>query len=204
MFNEGYPQLVCTISHELSFLLTWWNLYDNIYIIWPYSFMVNIATLKQSCDTKFWECCVLQFYEEYDTNWFSETKVTFRNTGIKICLSVQNSECLFNKRILPQKNTSVVWQMCIQKLCELSLMWFQLTLKLKRCISSLAMRVDNCQLQKLNWMKNGNCVNKVIQVIYWHFPQLRNLSSDYKFLLQIAVVHVASDLPPTNNTVTKY
>jgi len=50
--------------------------------------MANLATLKQSHDTKFWECSVLHFDEENDTNWFSETKVTFQNIDIKICLSV--------------------------------------------------------------------------------------------------------------------
>ena len=70
--------------------------------------MVNLATWKQSYDTNFWECSLLQFDEENYTNWFSETKVTFQNKDIKICLSVQNSECLFNKWLLPHKNTAVV------------------------------------------------------------------------------------------------
>jgi len=40
--------------------------------------MANIATFKQSHDIKFWECSALHFDEENDTNWFSETKVTFQ------------------------------------------------------------------------------------------------------------------------------
>jgi hypothetical protein len=39
--------------------------------------------------------------KENDTKWLSETKVTFQNADIKICLFVQNLECLFNKFILP-------------------------------------------------------------------------------------------------------
>lgn len=78
--------------------------------------MANLATLKQSHDTKFWECSFFQFNEENDTNWFSETKVTFQNTDIKICLSVQNSECLFNKCILPQK-ILLLFDRCALKNC---------------------------------------------------------------------------------------
>jgi len=61
------------------------------------------CNFEESCYTSAWDCSVFQFDEKNDKNWFSETKVIFQNTDIKICLSVQNSECLFNKCILPLK-----------------------------------------------------------------------------------------------------